>query len=91
MKSRRKGNKQTVGALLAAALTALATSAAARVDLRATTDHVVVVPAGSTLSQIAARELPDRSVAQGVADIRRLNGLTTDQVSAGQVLGVPGR
>lgn len=51
--------------------------------------RTVVVPAGSTLSEVAARELPDRSVAQGVADIQRANGLTTDQVSAGQVLSVP--
>lgn len=51
--------------------------------------RTVVVPAGSTLSEVAAHELPDRSVAQGVADIQRANGLTTDQVSAGQVLSIP--
>lgn len=53
--------------------------------------HQVTVPAGATLSEVAARELPDRPVVQGVIDLQRVNGLDTPEVHAGQVLTVPGR
>lgn len=51
--------------------------------------HLVTVPAGTTLSEIAAQELPDRPVAQAVVDIQRASGLAGTEISAGQVLTVP--
>ncbi|OFE16454.1 peptidoglycan-binding protein [Humibacillus sp. DSM 29435] len=49
----------------------------------------VTVESGQTLSQIAARELPDVPVREGVASLQLANGLSTDQVHAGQQLLVP--
>ncbi|MDQ6716335.1 MAG: LysM peptidoglycan-binding domain-containing protein [Actinomycetota bacterium] len=55
----------------------------------ATIDHRVVVHSGQTLSQIAAVELPQLSVAEGVAQIQLANRMNTSQVHAGQELAIP--
>lgn len=49
----------------------------------------VTVESGQTLSEIAARELPDVPVRDGVVSLQLANGLSTDQVHAGQRLLVP--
>lgn len=49
----------------------------------------LTVESGQTLSQIAARELPDVPVLEGVVSLQLANGLSTDQVHAGQQLIVP--
>ncbi|MDN5765382.1 MAG: LysM peptidoglycan-binding domain-containing protein [Humibacillus sp.] len=49
----------------------------------------VTVESGQTLSEIAARELPDVPVREGVVSLQLANGLSTDQVHAGQRLLVP--
>ncbi|MBB2987057.1 LysM peptidoglycan-binding domain-containing protein [Terracoccus luteus] len=49
----------------------------------------VTVRSGETLSQIAARELPDLAVRDGVVALQLQNSLASDQVSAGQQLLVP--
>ena len=49
----------------------------------------LTVESGQTLSQIAARELPDVPVREGVVSLQLANGLSTDQVHAGQRLLVP--
>lgn len=49
----------------------------------------LTVESGQTLSQIAARELPDVPVREGVVSLQLANGLSTDQVHAGQQLLVP--
>lgn len=49
----------------------------------------VTVRSGETLSQIAARELPDLPVRDGVVALQLQNSLASDQVSAGQQLLVP--
>ncbi|MEP6649843.1 MAG: LysM peptidoglycan-binding domain-containing protein [Lapillicoccus sp.] len=51
--------------------------------------HTVTVVAGQTLSAIAARELPDLPVREGVARIQLANGLSSSDVHAGQVLRIP--
>ncbi len=55
----------------------------------ASIDHTVRVHAGQTLSQLAVRELPQVTVAEGVAQIQLANGLSTSQVHAGQELRIP--
>lgn len=52
-------------------------------------DHTVTVEPGQTLSEIAATELPELSVAEGVAQIQIANELRSSQVSAGEVLDIP--
>jgi LysM domain len=53
--------------------------------------HSVTVETGQTLSSIAARELPDLPVGEGVARIQLANGLSSSDVHAGQVLKIPVR
>ncbi len=49
----------------------------------------VTVTPGETLSQIAAHELPGRSLDDAVAAIQLANDLPNGQVQAGQVLVIP--
>jgi hypothetical protein len=51
--------------------------------------HTVTVEAGQTLSAVAARELPDLPVREGVARLQLANGLSSNDVHAGQVLRIP--
>ena len=51
--------------------------------------HTVTVQAGQTLSAIAARELPEMPVREGVARLQLANGLSSSDVHAGQVLQIP--
>ena len=53
--------------------------------------RTVTVHAGQTLSGIAARELPDLSVADGVVELQVANSLSTSQIHAGQQLVIPAR
>ncbi|MFV0463031.1 MAG: LysM peptidoglycan-binding domain-containing protein [Nostocoides sp.] len=53
------------------------------------TRKVITVHPGETLSQIAARELPEQPIRAGVIDLVVANGLQSDQVSAGQTLTIP--
>lgn len=49
----------------------------------------VTVQPGETLSQIAARDLPELSVAEGVARIQLANNLSGTEIGAGQSLTIP--
>lgn len=51
--------------------------------------HSITVAGGETLSQIAARELPQLTVTQGVARIQSANSLPSTEVAAGQQLQIP--
>ena len=51
--------------------------------------RVVTVEAGQTLSEVAATELPDLSISDGVLAIQLENRMTTAQVGAGQQLVIP--
>ena len=50
---------------------------------------VVTVAPGQTLSEIAAAQLPDLSVSNGIVAIQVANELNSAQVSAGQHLVIP--
>lgn len=52
-------------------------------------DHATTVSAGQTLSEIAARQLPQLPVSDGVARIQLANNLSTLDVHAGQTLLIP--
>ena len=86
--SRRGRVARTVGALLVASALAW-TGAAALAAGVAVPQHTVTVDAGQTLSSIAAREMPDIPVHEGVAQIQLANGLSSSDVHVGQVLQIP--
>ena len=52
-------------------------------------DHATTVQQGQTLSEIAARQLPQLPVADAVARIQVANNLPTNQVRTGQALLIP--
>lgn len=49
----------------------------------------ITVQAGQTLSEIAAKHLPDLSIRDAVVELQILNGLSTSHIHAGQTLRVP--
>ncbi len=51
--------------------------------------HSVTVRSGQTLSEIAARELPDLPVGTAVTRIQLANAMSSSQVDAGEVLVIP--
>lgn len=53
--------------------------------------RTVTVRSGQTLSGIAARELPELSVTDGVVELQVANGLSTSQIHTGQQLVIPAR
>ncbi len=55
----------------------------------ATIERTVTVQPGQTLSEVAATELPQLSIAEGVAQIQLANAMNTSQVRAGQRLAIP--
>jgi hypothetical protein len=86
--NRRGRLVRTVGAVaLAGALGWTVTGAMAAGA--STPAHSVTVEAGQTLSAVAARELPDLPVREGVARLQLANGLSSSDVHAGQVLQIP--
>jgi len=86
--SRRGRLARTVGVVLIAAALAW-TGVTAVTAGAAAPQHTVTVEAGQTLSSIAARELPDLPVREGVAQIQLANGLSSSDVHVGQVLQIP--
>lgn len=52
-------------------------------------DHTVVVPAGATLSQVAAKEMPSLPLGEAVVRIQLANALSSLDVHAGQILEIP--
>ena len=52
-------------------------------------DRSTTVRAGQTLSEIAARQLPELTVSDAVARIEVVNNLTGSQIHAGQTLLIP--
>ena len=76
-----------VAFVLAGAALTLAARLAAPGPLEA--DHATTVRPGQTLGELAAEQLPGVPVADGVAMITRLNGLSSPEVAAGRTLLVP--
>lgn len=52
-------------------------------------DHSTTVGPGETLSEIATQQLPQLSMAEGVAQLKIANNLTGSDVHAGQTLLIP--
>jgi hypothetical protein len=52
-------------------------------------DHATTVSAGQTLSEVAAAQLPSLPIHEAVARIQLVNGLSSSQVQAGQLLLIP--
>ena len=75
-------------ALVLAALAALGVNALAGAGAAEPLTVVTVAP-GQTLSEIAAVQLPDLSVGNGIVAIQIENELNSAQVSAGQRLVIP--
>ena len=86
--SRRGRLVRTAGAI--ALVGALGWGVATAVTAEATAPlNLVTVEAGQTLSSIAARELPEMPVREGVARLQLANGLSSSDIHAGQVLQIP--
>ena len=51
--------------------------------------RTVTVAPGQTLSEVAAAELPELSISDGIVAIQLANRLSTAQVGAGQQLTIP--
>ena len=51
--------------------------------------RTVTVGPGQTLSEVAAAELPDLPISEGIVAIQLANRLSTAQVSSGQQLTIP--
>jgi predicted outer membrane protein len=79
----------SAAALTLAVVLATSVSAAAPQIDAPQINHVTTVSAGQTLSEVAAAELPDLPISEGVARIQFANGLNTSQVQAGQSLLIP--
>lgn len=84
----RRG-RVVVSLLVAMVLTIVALAAGGQLASATGEPRTVTVTAGQTLSEIADRELPELSIAEGIVEIQLANGLSTDQVHAGQRLLVP--
>ncbi len=73
-------------ALAVAAVLAVTGTGGAGADVP---ERTVTVLPGQTLSEVAAAELPELSISEGIVAIQLANSLNTAQVSAGQELVVP--
>lgn len=90
--TRRGRLAMTVGvalAFVAAIIIGMSFATAAPAPIASVAGPSVTVAAGETLSGIAARELPDLSIREGIARIQVINNLSTTAISAGQVLVIP--
>ncbi len=84
----RRGRLVRTGLAVAVAV-ALTWAVLGAVAAAAAAPHLVTVTRGQTLSEIAAQQLPDLPVRDGVVAIQLANGLSTSDIHAGQVLTVP--
>lgn len=75
--------------VLAGLLVLLTVTVTARAAAPSAPEHTVTVRAGQTLSEVAAAELPQLPIAEGVARLQLANRLPSVQVRAGQQLLVP--
>ena len=77
--------------LVASVLSLLAVGLVGQLASASTGSRTVAVTSGQTLSGIAARELPELSVAEGVVELQLANSLSTTEIHAGQQLVIPSR
>lgn len=83
-----RARRLMAGAIVALAVAALAWGATALTG-DAAVPTTVTVSTGQTLSDVAARHLPDLPRGTAVSQIQRANGLSTMHVSAGATLTIP--
>lgn len=79
----------TVTMTTLAVVIALGVGLSSQLASATTSTRPVTVDQGQTLSQIALHERPDLSVHEGVLALQLANGLSTEQIHAGQRLVVP--
>ena len=80
-----------VALLVAAVVSLLAVGLAGQLASASGEPRIVTVTAGQTLSGIAARELPQLPVTDGVVELQVANSLSTTEIHVGQQLVIPGR
>jgi len=78
-----------VAVLVAAVVMLLAVVLAGRLASATQEPRVITVQRGQTLWGIAARELPDLPVTEGIVELQVANSLSTSQIHVGQRLVVP--
>lgn len=76
-------------ALVVSVALALTWTAVTALSAAAAGHHSTTVVSGQTLSQIAATELPDLPISDGVVRIQLANGLSSSEIHAGQLLQIP--
>ena len=86
---RLTGRGRVVLATLALVVVALLGGMGIRGAGAAEPTRAVTVAPGQTLSEVAAAELPELSISDGIVAIQLANRLSTAQVSAGQQLTIP--
>jgi hypothetical protein len=80
-----------VALLVATVISVLAVGLAGQIASASGEPRAVTVQSGQTLSGIAARELPDLPVSDGVVELQIANALSTTQIHAGQRIIIPAR
>ena len=78
-----------VAFLVAAVVAVLALAVGGQLASAAGEPRTITVEAGQTLSEVAAQELPQLTIAEGIVEIQLANNLPTSHVHAGQTLVVP--
>jgi hypothetical protein len=85
----RRGRLAVTVVVLAAVLTLTVVLAAGSGAAEPVVQSTATVTAGQTLSEVAAAQLPDLPIAEGVARLQLVNHLESTQIHAGQRLLVP--
>lgn len=80
-----------VSLLVATVVSVLGVGLAGQLASASGEPRTVTVQSGQTLSGVAARELPELPVSDGVVELQVANGLSTTAVHAGQQLVIPAR
>ncbi|EWT03158.1 peptidoglycan-binding protein [Intrasporangium oryzae NRRL B-24470] len=88
MRLTRRG-RFVIAVLVALVLGALAVAVGGRLAAASERPRSIVVKAGQTLSEIAARELPQLPISEGVVELQVANGMSSSGVLAGQTLFIP--
>jgi len=78
-----------VAMLVAAGVSLLGVGLAGQLASATGEPHVITVRSGQTLSGIAAHELPDLSIGEGIVRLQMANGLNSTQIHTDQRLVIP--
>lgn len=84
----RRG-RLVVAFLVAAVLTVITLTVAGQLASAVGEPRSVSIQSGQTLSEIAARELPQLPIVDGIVELQLANNLSTSHVHAGQILIIP--